>query len=113
MAINLQYPTVEDFAAQAVGINGKIEMIWQPLYDWNIYPTAGIAQLLFFQTPQGSGFSTQPIAAAGPETEADTILIQPGQLPAPQAFWVDDIECQIDPGGTATANLYSAYVPTL
>ena len=109
----LNYPTVDQFAAQAVGVPGKIEMIWQPLYDWNIYPLAGIAQLLFFQVPQGAGFTAQPVAAAAPKSEADTIMTQPGQLPAPQAFWVDGTEICIDPGSTATANLFGNAVPTL
>ena len=113
MAVHVQYPTVEDFAANAVGLSGKIELIWQPLYDWQIYPTAGIALLPFFTVPQGGGFSSQPIAAASPKTEADTNLTQAGQLPAPQSFWVDGLEVCIDPGGVATANLYSVYVPTI
>lgn len=108
----VQYPTMQDFMANAVGINGKVELIWQPLYDWNIYPTAGIAALPFFATPQGQGFSAQPIAAAAPKTIHDTNLTQAGMLPAPQSFWVDGIEICIDPGSTATANLFGNAVPT-
>lgn len=111
--VQVQYPTIEDFAAEKVGLSGKIELIWQPLYDWQIYPTAGIAQLPFFTVPQGGGFSSQPIAAAAPKTEADTILTQPGQLPAPQSFWADGLEIQIDAGSTATANLYGVAVPSV
>jgi hypothetical protein len=111
-AVTVQYPTVQDFAANAVGINGKIELIWQPLYDWQIYPLAGVAALPFFQVQQGAGFSSQPIAAAGPKTEWDTNLTQPGQLPAPQSFWVDGIEVVVSPGGSATANLYAIPLPS-
>lgn len=111
-AVSVQYPTIEDFAANAVGINGKIELIWQPLYDWNIYPTAGIANLPFFANGIGSGFSAQPIAAAGPKTIADTNLTQGGILPAPQCFWVDGIDVCVDPGSTATANLFGNAVPS-
>ncbi len=110
--MNVTYPTIEDFAANAVGISGKIELIWQPLYDWNIYPTAGIANLPFFQNPQGTGFSAQPVAAATPKTAADTNLTQTGLLPAPQSFWVDGIEVQVDPGSTATANLFGNPLPS-
>lgn len=112
-SVSVQYPTVEDFAANAVGINGKIELIWQPLYDWQIYPTAGIAALPFFTVPQGNGFSSQPIAAAGPKTEADTNLVTASALPAPQSFWVDGLEVVIEPGATATANLWAAANPTI
>jgi hypothetical protein len=111
--VNVQYPTVEDFAANAVGINGKIELIWQPLYDWNVYPTAGIAALPFFTVPQGGRFSAQPIAAAAAKTEADTNLTQPGMLPAPQSFWVDGLEMIVEPGGSATANLFAPANPTI
>ena len=101
------YPTLQDFSKYQVGINGKMELIWQPLYDWNIYPLAGVAQILAFNTQQGQGQSAQPIAAAAPKSAADTNLVLSSMLPAPQAFWLDGIECVIEPGGTATANLYA------
>jgi len=113
MGVSVQYPTVEDFAANAVGLQGKIELIWQPLYDWQVYPTAGIAALPFFTVPQGGGFSAQPIAAAAPKTINDTNLTQPGMLPAPQSFWADGLEIVIEAGGTATANLWSVAVPSV
>lgn len=111
MAALEKYPTLQDFAANKVGISGKVELIWQPLFDWNLYPTAGIAQILVFQNPQGQGQSAQPIAAAAPKTNADTNMTQPGQLPAPQAFWVDGIEVQVDAGSVATANLFAIQTP--
>jgi len=110
-AVTVQYPTITDFAANAVGINGKIELIWQPLYDWNIYPVAGALALNFFSTPVGGGFSAQQIAAAAPKSIADTNLFQAGILPAPQSFWVDGIELCIDPGSSATANLFANALP--
>ena len=113
MRANVQYPTIEDFAANAVGINGKIELIWQPLYDFQIYPTAGITALPFFTVPQGGGFSSAAIAAASPKTAIDSNLTQAGILPAPQSFWVDGIEVLIEPGGVATANLWAPTVPTI
>ncbi|MHB8674553.1 MAG: hypothetical protein ACYDAK_12875 [Candidatus Limnocylindrales bacterium] len=106
------YPSVEAFAANAVGLRGKIELIWQPIYDWNIYPTAGILNLPFFATAQGQGQSAQPIAAAAVKSPADTNLTQAGTLPAPQSFWCSGIEVQIDAGSTATANLFANAVPT-
>ncbi len=111
-AVSVQYPTIEDFAANAVGINGKIELIWQPLYDYQIYPTAGIALLPFFTVPQGQGFSAAQVAAATPKTLHDTNMQQSGMLPAPQSFWVDGIEVTIDAGSSATANLFANVVPS-
>jgi hypothetical protein len=106
-----KYPTLQDFARNQVGIAGKLEIYWQPIFDWNIYPTAGLNQMLIFQNPQGSGFSAQPIGAAAPKTNADTNLSQAGLLPAPQAFWVDGWEIQVDAGSVATANLFAVQTP--
>lgn len=103
----MAYPTLDDFARNQVGVAGKVELIWQPLFDYNVYPTAGVGQLLFFAAPQGQGFSSQPIAAAAPKSAADTNMVLAGMLPAPQAFWLDGIEVVIEPGGSATANLYA------
>ena len=112
-ASGMAFPTLNDFAQNEVGIKGKVELIWQPLFDWNIYPTAGIGQLNFFATPIGQGQSAQQAAAAAAKNPSDTNLSQTGMLPAPQAFWVDGIEVCIDPGGSATANLWQVAVPTI
>lgn len=108
-----QYPTLEQFAANIAAVLGKIEVVEQELYDRIIYPTAGIAQLNFFTTPKGAGFSSESgLAAAGAKTDADTNMTQNGQLPAPQAFWIDNIQIDVDPGSVATANLYTTVNPT-
>lgn len=106
-----KYPTLQNFANNQVGLQGKIEIYWQPIFDWNVYPTAGLLQMLIFQTAQGQGFTAQPVAAAGPKTNADTNLSQAGMLPSPQAFWVDGWEIQVDAGSVATANLFAIQTP--
>lgn len=111
--VQIKYPTIQDFAENAVGIKDKIELIWQPLYDWVLFPTAGAALIPFFQVPQGQGWSAQPLAAAAVKTVADTNLTQPGLLPSPQCFWVDGIEVYFDPGAVATANLFAHAIPTV
>lgn len=109
-----QYPTLEQFAANIAAVLGKIEVIEQELYDRIIYPTAGIANMAFFTTPKGAGFSSESgLAAAGAKTDADTNMTQNGQLPAPQAFWIDNIQVDVDPGSVATANLYKTVDPTI
>lgn len=102
-----QYPTLEQFAANVAAVIGKIEVIEQELYDRIIYPTAGLAVMSFFQVPKGAGFSSESQAAATAKTLADTNMTQNGQLPAPQAFWVDNIQVEVDPGSVSTANLYT------
>lgn len=110
---NVKYPTLQDFTENAVGIRDKVELIWQPIYDWVIYPTGGLANVPFFQVPQGQGWSAQPLAAAAVKTADDTNLMQAGLLPSPQCFWVDGMEFAVDPGGTATANLFTHAVPSV
>lgn len=106
-----KYPTLQDFARNQVGIQGKIEIYWQPIFDWNIYPVAGVNQLLVFTNPQGAGQTAQPVAAAGPKTNADTNLTSAGMLPSPQAFWVDGWELAVDAGSSAVANLFAIQSP--
>lgn len=109
-----KYPDMADFVNNSVGIAGKLEVIRQPLFDRIHYPTAGIVgDMTFFATPQGAGQSTESAAAAGTsKSAADTNMTQNGQLPAPQAFWVDGLEFTVDPGSVSTTNVYTSLVPT-
>lgn len=107
-----QYPTLEQFAANIAAVLGKIEVIEQELYDRILYPTAGVANMAFFQVPRGAGQSTESGVAAGvAKSLADTNMTQNGQLPAPQAFWIDNIQLDVDPGSTAEANLFVTQPP--
>ncbi len=110
-----KYPDMADFVNNQVGIQGKLEVIRQPLVDRILYPTAGIVgDMTFFATPQGAGQSTESGTAAGTtKSAADTNMTQNGQLPAPQAFWVDGLEFSVNPGSVATANTYVTQLPTL
>ncbi|MDW8259015.1 MAG: hypothetical protein RML32_06195 [Gammaproteobacteria bacterium] len=90
---------------------GAIEVIRQTLYDTVIYPAAGIAQLRFFQNPIGQGLSAQPGAATAPKSLADTNMTLAGQLPAPQGFWVQSIEVDVQPGSSSTANTFALQHP--
>lgn len=112
MSAPQQYPTLEQFAANVAAVIGKIEVIEQELYDRILYPTAGLANFTFFAQPIGAGQSTESgVAAAVGKTLADTNMTQNGQLPAPQAFWLDNIQLDFDPGSVATANLFVTQAP--
>lgn len=101
------YPTLEQFAANVALVLGKIEVIEQELYDRVVYPTAGLNQFAFFTQPKGAGFSSETGNAGNTKTDADTNMTQNGQLPAPQAFWIDNVQVDFDPGSSAaTANTY-------
>lgn len=74
-----------------VNVPGVMEVISQPLYDYQLYPAAGATQLTFFQTPVGQGTKTRQ----------DTNMELAGQLPAPQMFLLEGIGVDYLPGGTA------------
>lgn len=109
------YATMPEFAAALSARAGgaKLEVIRQPLYDRIVYPTAGIAQLQFFNNPKGTGFSSESgTVGAVTKTDADTNMTQQGQLPNPQAYWMDGIQVFVDPGSTATnVNTYTTQPP--
>lgn len=107
-----RYPTLEQFAANVAAVLGKIEVVEQPLYDRLLYPTAGAVSFQFFTVPQGAGLSSEAGNAGNAKSYADTNMTQNGQLPAPQAFWVDNIQVYADPGSVNTANTYTTVPPT-
>lgn len=111
--VNQNYPTLEQFTANMVTQLGKIELIRQPLYDYILYPTAGsAAPLAFFSVPQGGGLSSSSGNVANPKGLADTNMQLAGQLPAPQAFWVEGIEVDLQPGSSAAASTFISQVPS-
>lgn len=109
-----RYPDMAAFAQNQVSIPGKMEVIWQPLYDRLLYPTAGVAgALTFFSQPVGSGQSTEDGTVAGTlKSLADTNMTQQGQLPSPQAFFCTGMEFKVDAGDVSTANTFSTIPPT-
>lgn len=110
--MNQKYPTLKQFAAHLVTVMGKVEVVRQPLYDYNLYPTAGSTQpFLFFSVPAGQGISSSSGNAANPKGLADTNMQNAGLLPTPQAFWCDGIQFDFQPGSVATANTYTIQPP--
>lgn len=105
------FPSREEFKAYMVTKLGEIEVLRQSLYDTLLYPTAGQAQLLFFQNPIGQGLSASPGNAGNAKQLSDTNMTQPGTLPAPQGFWVQSIEVVFKPGSSAAANTYALRTP--
>jgi hypothetical protein len=73
--------SLSDLQQYNPNLPNAIEAIWQPFYDFGTagatnYPTAGVTQLVFFQTPNGSSSKTLQ----------DTNMSLNGQFPAPTAF---------------------------
>jgi hypothetical protein len=79
---------------------GAIEVVYQPFYDFQLYPTAGATSILFFQVPNGSGGKTL----------GDTNMTLAGQFPSPTTFAVDEVQVYFNPGSTVslTAAAYRA-----
>lgn len=110
--MNQSFPTLKDFSVALAMKTDAIEIVKQPLYDFQVYPTAGIAQLTFFQNQVGTGLSSSPGNANAVKQLTDTNMQQQGQLPAPQAFWINSIECDIQPGSSGTANTFAIQIPS-
>ena len=114
MSATQQYPTLEQFAANVAMLVGKIEVIEQEMYDRITYPHLGLNQFVFFANPKGGGFSSESGSAAVGKTDADTNMTQNGQLPSPQAFWIDSIQADFDPGSTVgSVNDFTTLIPSV
>jgi len=101
-------PTAADFNSRRVTNPGQSEIIRQRLYDYQLYPYAGVTQLSFFQQPVGSGITTALGGTVGSvKTLFDTNQNLGGQLPSGQAYMVESIECVFFPGSVQTANTYT------
>lgn len=111
--MNQQYPSLEQFRAHLVTVmGGPVEVIWQPLYDYLLYPTAGsAAPFKFFSVPEGQGISSSSANAANPKGLADTNMKLAGALGQPEAFWIESIEFDVQPGSVSTANTYTVQIP--
>ena len=106
-------PSLADLNRFAVNRAGA-EGIRQSLYDHLLYPTAGIAQLNFFATPQGQGVATALGAAVGSnKTIADTNMELASQLPAGKNFLMTSIEVAFYAGLSNVANTYTPAVPAV
>lgn len=101
-------PTAADFNASRVTNPNQSEVIRQRFYDYQLYPTAGVAQLTFFSQPVGQGLTTALGATAGTgKTLWDTNLEMPNTLPSGKAFMIESIEVLFLPGSVSTANTYT------
>ena len=57
--------------------------------------------------PLGQGLSASPGNANAVKALADTNMQMAGALPAPQGFWIQSIEVDVQPGSSTTANTYA------
>lgn len=96
------------FEAGAVVNASQSEVIKQTLYDFQLYATAGTAQMSFFQQPVGQGVTSAPGGVVGTaKSVADTNMQLAGQLPSGVAYKIESIEVSFLPGSVSTANTYT------
>jgi len=101
---------LKQFAVNRAGAEG----IRQSLYDYLLYPTAGVAQLNFFSLPIGQGIATALGAAVGSaKTINDTNMDSAGLLPAGKSFLVTSVEVPFYAGLSAAASTYTPAVPSV
>lgn len=100
-------PGADAFNAGRVTNPGASERIKQRLFDYQLYPTAGIQQLSFFQSPVGQGVTSALGAAVGSaKTQWDTNMNLGGQLPSGMMFLIESIELDFQPGSSSVANTF-------
>lgn len=93
---------------------GETEVVRQRLYDFQLYPTAGQAQLTFFALPLGQGITSSLGAVVGSaKTYADTNMESAGQLPRPKAYLAESLEIILEPGSSAAANTFAHQPPNV
>lgn len=89
-------------SSHRVGIPGQKDVIWNPQYDTNLYPAAGVAiqALSFFSQQQGAGTSYSPgvYYGVGPKTFYDTNLQAPNAFTLGQEFYCIGAEFDLIPG---------------
>lgn len=103
--------TLADLNRYDVNYPDSAEKVRQRLYDFLVYPTAGVAQLSFFVNPKGQGLSSSPGNANNAKAYSDTNMDLAGQLPSPQAMIVESIEVLIFAGSSTVANTYASLTP--
>lgn len=105
-------PNMADFNRQRVTNPNQSEVIRQRLFDFQLYPAAGVTSLNFFSLPIGQGQGTAPVTAAGtPKSKSDTNLTNANTLPSGKEFKIESIEVVFLPGSVSTANTFTPAYP--
>lgn len=84
-----------------------LEPIQQPMYDSEILPAAGIANLRFFSRPQGAVFG------AATKTLLETNMMSSGTLPSPHRFYIWGVQVSVKNGILEDGSYYEMSVKDL
>ena len=94
----LKPPSLAQLEQYNVNVEGQPEVIYQPIYDFQVYATAGFASQAFFQVPEGQ---------AG-KTFDDTNMELTAALPVPVNMAVTDVQVWFFPAGSpGSSGLFS------
>lgn len=105
-----QPPTVADFIGGRVTNPEQSEITRGSLYDYLLYPTAGVQQLAFFSQPinaAGSITTANGAVAGAPKSKWDTNLQVANTLPSGKMFNIVSIEFVAVAGSVSTANTFT------
>ncbi len=100
--------------AHRVGVPGQKDVIWNPLFDFQAFPSGGVAggQLTFFSNQQGQGTSSAPgVGTNVPKTQYDTNLPAPNALTLGNEFYCIGSETLVYPGVNNTTNTPFGILP--
>jgi hypothetical protein len=101
-------PTAEDFERGRVTNPDQSEISRGRLYDWLLYPAAGVQQLSFFSQPVGQGVTTALGAVVGSTKSLfDTNIQIANTLPSGKSFFLQSIEVFFYAGSSSAANTYA------
>lgn len=101
-------PNQNDFMAGRVTNAQLNEVFRNRLYDYQLYPFGGLAQMSFFSQPVGQGITTAIGGTVGTgKTLWDTNLEMGNTLPSGKEYLIESIEVLFLPGAVATASTYS------
>jgi hypothetical protein len=90
--------TPDYLSTHRVGVPGTKDVIWNPLFDFLAYPSAGAALFSFYANQQGQGISSSPGAGAVAKSETDTNLTINNQLTKGNEFYAIGSETLFYPG---------------
>ncbi len=102
--------TPEYLSTHRVGVPGTKDVIWNPLFDFLSYPSAGGLTFSFYANQQGQGTSSSPGAGAVAKTQYDTNLTINNQLTKGNEFYAIGSETLFYPG-VSNAALPLAVLP--
>lgn len=89
----LRAPSLTQLEQYNVNVEGQPEVIYQPIYDFQVYPAAGFTELAFFAVPEGQGGKTFD----------DTNMSLAAALPVPINMAVTNVQVWFFPGTIISA----------